>query len=899
MNLAPLQIGLLGPVVAERDGELFRLGGPKQRAVLAALALEPGRVVGVDAIIRAVWGEEPAEGALRTVQVYVANLRKTLESRGGVDGETSIILRREPGYVLSVDDASVDVSRFERAVRAGRELTRDARHHEAASVLRDALADWRGSALADLAGLPLHDMAGPRLDELRLDALEVCIEAELQLGLHSSLVTELEMLIEEAPYRERLHAQLMRALYGSGRQRDALRAYQGARRTLVDELGIEPGAELRTIEQQILAQDPSLDPVPEPIVVEVPRRDAAEVVRKQVSIVAATRRVDAIDHQLMERMATMALDHGATILEKNGSRIVAVLGAPRLGTDDAGAAVGLASKLGRLPDVAVGVATGRVTAGGAVVSGSAVGRAAALAASASSATVLIDAMTRDLAGARANCVKVGEAFEVESWTPAAHSDRVATTPFVGRAAELGLLRESLQLATRTQQAAVITLVGEPGVGLSRLAFEFANVERAVPVVIDCRVGDDDLCAQLTHMLDADDSTPDRLATEPDRLAQALRSAAADGLLLVVLESIDRATRSSLDALGDALRRTRNAPLVVVATASSAQATRAPAWVDSVPLSLTLEVGPLSLDDASRLASLLLGDDVVGSRARDLARASGGNPFFLEELVAFGGSTDREPPRRLSVLVSARIDALPAPARRVLEALAVVGGAATASALDALVADELDEGIDRLVGSGLVDVADDGSLRAHSLVADLALEAASSERAASLHTIAASRSTGAVRVAHLEAAAHHLLDADVSGAADAARDALDELACTAWRAWGRGDADTAVETFARAVRLANRTGDDAVELARRSRRRLAAGAVTGRLSSSPPLLRPALLTASWDPTHPAEVDLLRTAEACAVDRSASPPVVEASRVVIEALGRPSAGSAHGSSERTTS
>jgi predicted ATPase/DNA-binding SARP family transcriptional activator len=245
------QFGLLGPLTVAIDGEPVALGGQKRRALLAALLLDANRVVSRDRLIDSLWGEEPPDTARNTLQVYVSQLRKLLP-----DG---LLETTAQGYRLGVDPNAIDVFEFIRLSQAGRSALTIGDVAGAADTLRAALALWRGAALADLAWEPFAQAEVVRLEELRLAASEDRIDAELALGRHGQLVGELERLVAEHPLRERLRGQLMLALYRSGRQADALAVYQRARRTLVDELGIEPGESLRKLERAILAQDASLN----------------------------------------------------------------------------------------------------------------------------------------------------------------------------------------------------------------------------------------------------------------------------------------------------------------------------------------------------------------------------------------------------------------------------------------------------------------------------------------------------------------------------------------------------------------------------------------------------------------------------------------------------------------
>jgi DNA-binding SARP family transcriptional activator len=248
---------ILGPLEALDEGRVVRLGGSKQRALLAVFLLHANETLSIDRLIDELWGERPPATAAKTVQVYISRLRKALAG-GEDDGSAGVVATREHGYELRLDPERLDAHRFERLVARGRGDLAAAHHERAAAALEGALSLWRGPPLADLAYEPFAQREIARLDDLRVAALEQLIEAKLALGAHAEVVEQLETLIAEHPYRERLRAQLMLGLYRSDRQADALQAYQDARRTLVEELGIEPGERLRELERAILAQDPGL-----------------------------------------------------------------------------------------------------------------------------------------------------------------------------------------------------------------------------------------------------------------------------------------------------------------------------------------------------------------------------------------------------------------------------------------------------------------------------------------------------------------------------------------------------------------------------------------------------------------------------------------------------------------
>ena len=280
---------ILGPLEVLDEGRAITLGGSKQRALLALLLLHANETLSTDRLIDELWGERPPANAAKTVQMQISRLRKALAGEAG-NGSAGVVVTRERGYELRLDPERLDSHRFERLVAEGRSEL--AGGHPSAPSRRSsgALSLWRGAPLAELAYEPFAQREIARLDDLRVAALEQLIEAKLALGAHAEVVGQLETLIGEHPYRERLRAQLMLALYRSDRQADALQAYQDARRTLVEELGIEPGERLRELERAILAQDPRLhlaaeEPAAAEPAVETPRsafvgreRELAELV---------------------------------------------------------------------------------------------------------------------------------------------------------------------------------------------------------------------------------------------------------------------------------------------------------------------------------------------------------------------------------------------------------------------------------------------------------------------------------------------------------------------------------------------------------------------------------------------------------------------------------------------
>ena len=235
-----MELHLLGPIEARLDDRWLDLGARKQRAVLAMLGLDVNRTVSTDRLAEGLWGAELPRSAPKMVQLYVSQLRRLLDS------DAATIVTHGRGYELRLPADAVDVERFDRLVAESRP--------------REALSLWRGEALADVAGEPFAAAEIRRLDEQRVRAHELAIEADLAQGRHADVIGELEALVAEHPLREPLHAQRMLALYRSGRQSEALEAYRHARTELVDRIGVEPGPELQQLHRAILDQDPELGP---------------------------------------------------------------------------------------------------------------------------------------------------------------------------------------------------------------------------------------------------------------------------------------------------------------------------------------------------------------------------------------------------------------------------------------------------------------------------------------------------------------------------------------------------------------------------------------------------------------------------------------------------------------
>jgi YVTN family beta-propeller protein len=301
-----MEFRILGSLEVVKDGRPVSIRRGKEQALLVYLLLHANEVVPSSRLIDALWDERPPPTASKILQNAVSHLRKEL-------GEGRLVTR-DPGYVLRVDDDELDLQRFERLAKEGRGA--------------EALALWRGPPLLDLHEERFADDARRRLEEQRAAVLENRLEDDLAAGGHAELVPELEQLVSEHPLRERLQGQLMRALYGAGRQADALEAYRQARRTLSDELGLEPGPELQELERKILTQDPSLAPgTPRR---RPARRDAAKPRRRLallglVGAVLLGAATFGLVHALGDGAPLVATPNSLAIIDPSRNRLVKVI----------------------------------------------------------------------------------------------------------------------------------------------------------------------------------------------------------------------------------------------------------------------------------------------------------------------------------------------------------------------------------------------------------------------------------------------------------------------------------------------------------------------------------------------------------------------------------------------
>jgi DNA-binding SARP family transcriptional activator len=772
---AGLQFGLLGPLeVRLEDGDPVSLGGLRQRALLAILALHPNQVVSTDQLVDELWGERPPATAVHTVQVFVSRLRGAL----GPAGER--LVTRPPGYVLELGIDEVDAGRCERMYSDAQAALGAGDAAEAATLLRDAMALWRGPPLADFTYEPFAQSTIARLDELRLSCREELIEAELALGRHSAVVSDLEALVREQPFRERPWGQLMLALYRSGRQAEALDTFQKARRALVEELGVEPSAALRALERAILQQDDSLraptasagrDVEPSPAAVEDVSEaapPALTLLRKTATVLVA--RIEAASDADPERTRTLvqaARDQAKAIVSGNGGtfvaglggELVAVFGLPVSREDDALRALRAADEVrmgvtaiagGELAELVtrVGVDTGEVVADGDDLFGEPLTAGLSLARAAGEGEVIMSDATRRLAsdGIRAERAPEGTGWCLLGLVAGAPIRAIhRESPMVGREAELSAARAAFGLAAGSGTAHLLTVLGDAGIGKSRLCDELVDALRDEAVVLRGRclsygegiafwplreavteaAGGGSPEAVLALLGDAGDAQ-----LVADIVAGALGLSAAEGIgeqvqwafrrlleamarqrpLLLVIDDAHWADEPLLD-LVDYLVDWLTAPTLLICLARPDLLELRPAWGGGHSRVRSLVLAPLGQEDAARLLDNRLGDRSLSPA--DSARildAAEGNPLFVEQLLAASAedpwwSERRSVPGTLHALLAARLDRLGPGERAVIERAAVIGRAFWPAAVVEMLPQEAqasaDQHLRRLVHRGLI------------------------------------------------------------------------------------------------------------------------------------------------------------------------------------------------------
>lgn len=711
---------VLGPLEIVEGDRPLPLGGRRQRALLAALLVHANEVVATEQLIHDLWGERSPPAAANTVQVYVSRLRKLI----GFER----LERHASGYRLQLETDELDRTRFERLL----EEARASEPAEAREKLDEALALWRGPPLADLAYEEFAQAEIRRLEELQVAALELRFDAELALGADSALVPELERLVAQHPLRERLRAQLMLALYRAGRQSEALAAYQQLRLALVEELGIEPGRELRELQRAILRQDAALAPEARALA-SSPRRaePAADAERRKIvtcvfcdlsssDASAQTRDPEALRSLLaraLEQVREAAERYGGVLSGFVGDLVLVVFGLPAVREDDAlravRAAIEMRSALADASvDARIAVTTGEVITGGeSPVTGEAVTSAARIAQAAEPRDVLIGDATLQLVresvvvalGPRIGGTTCWRVSSVAGAPPERRHD----SPFVGREEELRWFADEFARAVETRACRLCTIVGAPGIGKSRLAQELvhslsgsarvligrclshgeritywplAEIVREVGALDDVLTGGADSALIAKRIAGALGKAGTAGSAEETFWAfrRLFETLATDQPLIIVFDDLHWAEESLLDLLEYVAAFAASAPLLLLCLARSDLFEIRPSWTTPRPNSALLALQPLPPPDSDRLVRELARRYAVPeSEWERIATAAEGNPLFVEQLVAMhaeeapGVRAGTMPPT-MQALLAARIERLPGDERAVIERAAIQG-----------------------------------------------------------------------------------------------------------------------------------------------------------------------------------------------------------------------------------
>jgi DNA-binding SARP family transcriptional activator/DNA-binding transcriptional ArsR family regulator len=878
-----MQISILGSLRVADGDRAIRLSGARQKAVVAYLALRHHDNVPAERLVTDVWGEDSSAEAVNALQAVVSRLRRILP-----DGT---LITAGGSYALHLDSRDFDAERFEQAFADGRVALARGAAWDARRTLQEALELWRGPVLADFRFEPFAQRDIARLEELHLTCQEGRIDADLALGDHDRVIPELRQLIVDHPLREGPRGQLMRALRRSGHRDEALAAFREARDQLMSELGIEPSPYLLDLEAAIRRGEP----------IETSTRDMLEVARAParrlitVLWLDATAQVPTADEVDLETWQTVRSElqailgdalgrFGGHLVTGGGRQLLGIFGMKSMHEDDAHRAALTAEEISRLLRSEshgaawqrvnlrwrMGLATAEALVAGThpidVVSEAATS-ARRLAETAEPGDILMSEPTYRLAAAALEATPTPRGHRLTNARFGVRSLPVnLDTELVGRAEELRRLDQALEAVERTGSTRVVTVLGEAGVGKTRLLHEHRSSvgDRARVVTGRCLAygeaitfwplreiilqvtggtpstaaisgllppgGDNaDVTARLSQITGVGESAGTNATEVLWAIRHLLESLARTRPLLVMLDDLHWADPTFLDLLESINLQPLPAPVLVVCLARPDLLERRPKWATTCPDVIRLE--PLDPAEALSLLDALmppgrrsLSAQSDGDRAR-LLGAAGGNPLYMEQLVAWLGQepagAESPLPLTIQALLAARLDRLGPAEQEVLSCASVLGKDFATDAAAALLPEEARRSLDRhltsLADAGLIARRPDRGRRetAHSfrhiLIQQAAYRTIPKARRAELHEQVATGMATATDDRDLqetEILAHHLEQATLcrrdlqqhTEATALARRAAKYLDAAGASAISLGNALIAVNHYERAARL---------------------------------------------------------------------------------------------------
>jgi DNA-binding SARP family transcriptional activator len=756
MTARYIDVCLLGPIEA-REASGTRLEVPRGRplTLLALLLTRRDDVVSSDVATEALWPDRPPKDPRNALQLAVSRLRRALAGSAGplAESASDVVVGVAGGYSLRLPVGWVDADRFETLAQAGRAQLARNEAADAAGTLRGALSMWRGPAFADVHDEPFAQAAIGRLDELRIAAIADRIDADLALQRHAQVVGELETLVSQHPLRERLRAQLMLALYGSGRQAEALAVYRDTRRVLVEELGVEPSRELRDAHQLVLRQGELPPPIAGSAPPDAVRLRASARRRLLTCVVAVPHDVSMPGSQsdpeavrvtlldLRSRIAGICDAYHGIVRDSEAAAFTIVFGWPHSRESDVLNAVIAARQLvrgragspaGRSPyqplPLGVGVATGEVvTPPGTeapLLLGDLAERAGALARAASQGQVLVAPSTWQLVSHAAH----GSQAPAGTTLPGDHSAAIALGdvdadaasirrrwegPYIGRRAELRLLDDAFNAVRIRGAGQLVTLLGEPGVGKTRLSLEFERLVRPDAIVLRgrCRLYDEGIPYRpFQEIIEraVGGAAPDEwlmsigvgqevrdvilavLGRGQERtggqthwaVGRVMAAITQRFPAVVIVDDVQHASPEALDLLEVLAEPLRDMPVLLICLARPELLQARPGWVSGWRSASTLTLQPLGEAESRLLLAQLIPEGADGAdrglpaaTRNELVATAAGNPLFLEQLARHlqenpGGQTSFPP--ALHGLLASRLDLLPEDERTLLERGAVEG-----------------------------------------------------------------------------------------------------------------------------------------------------------------------------------------------------------------------------------